>query len=81
MDVGLVLKLLDGGIELLNKFVPSEATRIQNKINDFKKEWDEEMSKGHLRDDANLDRLERELRYIGELFLAAIKGASPQNKP
>lgn len=81
MDVGLILKLLDGGIELLNKFVPSEAVRIQNRLINFKKEWDEEISKGHLRDDANLDRLDRELRDCCQLFLTAIKGSTPQNKP
>lgn len=79
--VELILGIIEGSLELVNKLVPEESTRIRNKILNYRREWDAEMAKGHLRDDANLDRLDRELRDIGELFLATIKGSQSKDKP
>jgi hypothetical protein len=79
--VELILGIIEGSLELINKLVPGEASRIKNKVLRLRKEWDEEISKGVNRDDSNLDRIERELLDLGQLFLTTIKSASSQDKP
>jgi hypothetical protein len=71
-----IIGIVEQGLILLNKLVPDEATKIANKVLEYRRAWDEEMAKGSLRDDARLDMLDRELRDIGELFSAALKGAA-----
>ena len=56
----LILGILEQSLVLTNKLTPDQATRMKNKILGFRREFDEEMAKGSLRDDANLDRIERE---------------------
>lgn len=73
--VELILGIIEQSLVLVNKLVPEEASRIKNRVLNLRREWDEEIAKGHLRDDAKLVMLERELRDIGELFLTTIKSA------
>ena len=56
--------------------LPAKEARLKQPT---KEDFDAEMAKGAGRDDANLDRIERELCYIGELFLAAVKGSSSKS--
>ncbi len=70
----LILGILEQSLVLANKLTPDQATRIKSKIIQLRGDFDEEMAKGSMRDDANLDRIERELRDTGELFLTALKG-------
>jgi hypothetical protein len=72
-----LLSVLEGGLTLLNKVVPDQATKIKNQIIDLREKWDAEMGKVDNRDDALLDMYDRELRDISELFLAAVKSAAP----
>jgi hypothetical protein len=80
MNVGMVLGVIEEGLELLNKLVPDQATKIANKIKSLRERWDHEISKGDKRDDAMLDCIELELRDICQLFSAAIKQASSSSK-
>lgn len=75
----LVFSIISEGLTLINKVVPEECVRIQGRLNDFRRQWDEEYSKGVLRDDALLDMLTRELQYTGQLYLAAVKTAASKN--
>lgn len=76
----LILQIIEQSLLLVNKFAPDEATRIKNQILNYRRDWDAEIAKGENRDDARLDELDRELRDIGELFLATIKSATPPSK-
>jgi hypothetical protein len=76
----LIFEIISEGLVLINKLVPSEAIRIQERLNDYKRQWDEEISKGALRNDAKLDYLDNELRYTGDLFVTALKSASLADK-
>ncbi len=75
-----ILGIIEEGLVLLNKLVPEEASRIANKIKDFRGKWDEEFSKLEKRDDAMLDCIELELRDIRELFSTAIASATSKIK-
>lgn len=79
MDAGVILEVIEQGLILLNKIVPDESTRIANKIKSYREKWDEEYSKGHLRDDNLLDLLDVELRDIRKLYSSAIEIASSKN--
>jgi hypothetical protein len=72
----LILQIIEGSLTLINKITPDEATRIKNRILDYRRAWDAEFAKGENRDDARLAELDRELRDIGQLFLATINGPS-----
>lgn len=72
----LILSIIANGLPILDKLIPSEATKIRNKVLDYRGQWDEEMAKGSNRDDSKLDHLERELLDIGQLFANALKSAS-----
>ena len=76
----LIFGIISEGLVLINKLVPTEAIRIQERLNDYKRQWEQEMAKGSLRDDNNLVLLESELRKCSELFLSAIKQANTQGK-
>lgn len=73
----LILNIINNGLPILDKLVPTEATKIRNLILNYGRDFDAEMAKGDKRDDARLDMLERELCNIGGLFSAALKSASP----
>lgn len=73
------MPIIEEALVLLNKLVPDQATRIQNKIKALREKWDEEYAKMDKRDDAMLDSIDRELRDIRELFSAAIKSAMDKN--
>lgn len=75
----LILKIIAEGLVIVNKVLPDEASRINNQVLEYRRAWDAEMAKMDKRDDARLDELDRELRDIGELFLAAIKSAASKN--
>lgn len=77
--VELILGIIEESLVLVNKLVPSESSRIRNKVLDLRKDWDEEISKGEKRSDANLDRIERELRDLVSVYLATLKQAAPKN--
>lgn len=78
--IELVLGIIEESLVLVNKLVPEESTRIKNRVLNLRREWDEEIAKGHLRDDARLVMLERELRDIGQLFLTTIKSANTKSQ-
>lgn len=73
----LILNIIASGLPILDKLIPSEATKIRNKVLDFRGKWDAEIAKGPKRDDALLDMYTNELHDIGELFSAALKQAAP----
>jgi len=77
--VELILGIIEESLVLVNKLVPSEASRIKNKVLSLRKDWDEEISKGDQRSDANLDRIERELRDLVSIYLATLKQAAPKD--
>lgn len=80
MNAELVLGVIEQSLELINKLVPDQATRIADKIKSLRERWDEEYSKGSKRDDAALDCLELELRDICELYSFAIKSANSKGE-
>lgn len=80
MNVGMILGVVESGLELLNKIVPDQATKIANQIKSLRERWDHEISKADKRDDAMLDCIELELRDICQLFSSAIKQASSSDK-
>lgn len=80
MNVGMVLGVVESGLELLNKLVPDQATKIANQIKSLRERWDHEISKTDKRDDAMLDCIELELRDICELYAFAIKQANASDK-
>lgn len=71
----LLLRILDQSLTLTNKLVPDEVTRIKKRMIAYRSAWDAEMAKTD-RDNAELDRLDRELRDICELFLTASQSKS-----
>lgn len=71
-----IIETIEQGLVLLNKLVPDQATRIANKIKEFREKWDEESSKKDKRVDADLDGIERELRDIRSLFGSALESAA-----
>jgi len=75
----LILSIIHEGLPILDKLVPDEATKIRNRVLLLRSQWDVEMSKGSLRDDAKLDGLRTELRDIGELFASTLKQAASTN--
>lgn len=81
MSAEVILGVIEQGLVLLNKLVPDESMRIANKIKSLRQRWDHEISKGHKRDDALLDSIERELLDIRELYATAIESASSKIKP
>lgn len=76
-----IVGVIEQSLILLNKLVPDQATKIANKIKDFREKWDHEISKGPNRDDALLDSIELELRDIRELYASAIASATLAVKP
>ena len=76
MDPTLVLGVIEESLELLNKIVPDQATKIARSILELRGKWDEEVSKGDNRDDAMLDCIRLQLSDIRELFSSAIKSAA-----
>lgn len=77
--VELILGIIEESLVLINKLVPEEASRIRKKVLNLRGEWDEEISKGTGRDDANLDRIERELRDLCQIYVTTLKQASSKN--
>ena len=75
----LLLSIISEGLKFLNKVVPEEAIKIQERLHKYETEWDAEIAKGEHRDDAKLDMLDRELQQCGELFLTVIKGQASKN--
>jgi hypothetical protein len=71
--VPLLLSIISEGLKFLNEF---QANRLRERVINLRERFNEEMAKGSLRDDAALDSYERELRELGELFLASIKSAT-----
>ncbi len=80
MNPTLILSVIEQALTLINKIVPDDAEKISNKIKDLRSKWDEEYSKLDSRDDALLDCIELELRDISELFFAAVKKSSSQDR-
>lgn len=74
-----ILGIIEESLELLNKLVPDQATKIANKIKEHREKWDVEYAKGAIRDDNMLDLIDIELRDIWELFSGAIKAASSKD--
>lgn len=77
----LILNIIAEGLPILDKLIPDEATKIRNKILDYRRAWDEEISNGDVRDDAALDNIELQLHDICELFSSSLKQAASQIKP
>jgi hypothetical protein len=77
----LIFSIISQGLILINKEVPDAVLRIQQRLNDYKEQWDAEMAKADGRDDSKLDFLDSELLYTGQLYLAAIKQATPPSQP
>jgi hypothetical protein len=73
----IILSIINEGLKFINQ---QEALALQNRIMNLKGVWDAEIAKGADRDDSVLDGCERELRDIADVFVGAIKSASPSNK-
>lgn len=78
--VELILGIIEESLVLVNKLVPEESQRIRNKVINLRKDWDEEISKGNNRSDANLDRIERELRDLCSIYSSTLKQATSKDK-
>lgn len=77
--VELILGIIEESLVLVNKLVPEESQRIRHKVIELRKDWDEEISKGSNRSDANLDRIERELRDLCSVYVTTLKQASSKD--
>lgn len=76
-----ILGIIEESLVLVNKIVPDQAVRIQQKINNLRQNIREEYAKNENRDDLALDLYKLELRDIRELFSTAIKAANTKNQP
>lgn len=76
-----ILGVIEESLILVNKIVPDQAVRIQEKINKLRQNIREEYAKNENRDDLALDLYKLELRDIRELFSVAIKAANAKSQP
>lgn len=76
-----IAPLINLTIEALRLWNHEKATEFQDKVYNLLKRYDNEVSKGHLRDDALVDCIRIELRDICELYGSQLKGSLPQDKP
>lgn len=68
--VTLILNIIGEGLKLYNN---ESAKALALRVAQYKEDWNAEIAKGALRNDARLDELDRELLNIGQLFLAILK--------
>lgn len=72
----LILSIVSEGLKFLNE---SRAQELQERIIKLREAFNEQLSKGTMRDDALVDMYERELLDLGHLFLASLKSASSKD--
>lgn len=71
----LILGIIKEALHLINT---ENGKALAIKIARFEEDFYEELSKGDKRDDARVDMLDRQLRELGELFLAVLKSSTPK---
>lgn len=70
-----IFKILGAGIQLLSD---KERTKYQDTYLRLKKEWNDEMDQpDDYRSQLSLDRIERELRDLGDSFAYSVSGKNP----
>jgi len=71
-----LLKVLEAGLQLWNT---KQSRKYQESIMDLKKRRDDELNKGDEMDHAYLDKLERDIMFLSNLFSTEIKSEAFKN--
>ena len=71
-----LLKVLEAGLQLWNT---KQSRKYQESIMDLKKRRDDELNKGDEMDHAYLDKLERDIMFLSNLFSTEIKSEALKN--
>lgn len=71
-----LLRVLEAGLKLWNT---RQGRKYQESIMDLKKKRDDELNKGDEMDHAYLDKLERDIMYLSNLFAAEIRSETFKN--
>lgn len=76
MYIETILKVLEAGLSIWQN---TQATKYQKAILDLKQRRDDELNKGELADDAYLDKLERDILWLSNLFSTEVKSEAFKN--
>ena len=71
-----LLRVLDAGLQLWNT---RQSRKYQESIIDLKKKRDDELNKGDKMDHAYLDKLERDIMFLSNLFATEIRSETFKN--
>ena len=71
-----LLRVLDAGLQLWNT---RQSRKYQESIMDLKKKRDDELNKGDKMDHAYLDKLERDIMFLSNLFATEIRSETFKN--
>lgn len=71
-----LLKVLEAGLKLWNT---RQSRKYQESIMDLKKKRDDELNKGDEMDHAYLDKLERDIMFLSNLFATEIRSEAFKN--
>ena len=71
-----LLRVLDAGLQLWNT---RQSRKYQESIMDLRKKRDDELNKGDKMDHAYLDKLERDIMFLSNLFATEIRSETFKN--
>lgn len=74
--IDTLLKVLEAGLNLWNT---RQSRKYQEAIIDLKKKRDDELNKGDTMDHAYIDKLERDIMYLSELFSTEVRSEAFKN--
>ena len=74
--VETILKVLEAGLSIWQS---AQSTKYQKAILDLKRKRDDELNKGDKMDHAYLDKLERDIMWLSELFSSEVKSEAFKN--
>lgn len=74
--VETILKVLEAGLSIWKN---AQSTKYQKAILDLKRKRDDELNKGDKMDHAYLDKLERDIMWLSELFSSEVKSEAFKN--